>query len=122
MPSTNKHKRATRTKIYRPSKERVALDFRLIRWLEHAHESDPLCSVRPAYFILSNAQRLVLVRTQAKDIKSASDIKIILNENNEWAADWAQKIFVLIQEYDADLKTLNIQQKKAARVQKCLKT
>ena len=67
-------------------------------------------------------QRSVLVRTQAKDIKSASDIKIILNQSDEWAADWAQKIFVLIQEYDVDLKTLNLRQKKAARVQKRSKT
>lgn len=52
----------------RPMDDRVALDKRLVEWLEHVHESDLLRSVRPPHIILSPLHRQILVRKQAKHI------------------------------------------------------
>ena len=102
---------------YRPTKERPALDFRLVEWLKSEHAVDPLRAVRPICFILSDIQRANLVRIQAKKIKSTSDIQAILNESDEWASKWGNKIFNLIQQYDRDLGVIKGQDKENKAVQ-----
>lgn len=114
IDTSNKRKRAP-AKTYRPTKERGSLDFRLIQWLEAEHASDPLRSVRPMYFILSDSQRANLVRAPSKEIKSASDIKTFLGESDEWAAEWAEKLFSVVQKYDQDLDTCRVQNKRSKR-------
>ena len=102
---------------YRPTKERPALDFRLVEWLNSEHALDPLRAVRPICFILSDIQRANLVRTQAKKVKSTSDIQAILNESDEWASKWGDKILNLIQQYDRDLGAIKGQDKENKVVQ-----
>ena len=102
---------------YRPTKERSALDFRLVEWLKSEHVLDPLRAVRPMCFILSDIQRANLVRTQAKKVKSTSDIQAILNESDEWASKWGDKILNLIQQYDRDLEAIKGQDKENKAVQ-----
>ena len=91
---------------YRPTKERPALDRLIIQWLQNEHEADDLRSVRPMYDILSDMQRKILVRTLAKNIRTASDITLHLGESSEWEAEWAPKLFSLILRYEAGLFSL----------------
>ena len=97
---------------YRPPKERPALDFQLIQWLKLEHETDPLRSVRPPHFILSQMQRFNLTRVNANQIKSPSDITALLNESSDWEDEWALKLFNLFLLYKADLAILNGQKGK----------
>lgn len=117
-PST-KHKRINIA--YRPPKERPALNFCLnfclVEWLKSEHAIDPLQAVQPICFILSNTQCAILVHTQAKKIKSTSDIQTIHNESNEWASKWGDNIFNVIQQYDRDLAALNFQDKENKTIQ-----
>jgi hypothetical protein len=92
---------------YRPPKQRPVLDFRLIEWLKLEHFSDPLRAVRPPHFILSQTQCLTLTRANPKEIKSPSDITSLLNESSEWADEWSNKIFNVMNSYDNDLAILN---------------
>ena len=115
-PTTTKHKKVNID--YRPPKEQPALDFRLVEWLKSEHSLDPLRAVRPPYFILSDIQRACLVRTQAKKIQSTSDIQAILNESDEWALMWGDKILNVILQYDRDLASIKIQDKENRDVQR----
>lgn len=94
---------------HRLTKDRPALDFRLIEWLKLEHASDTLRAVRPPHFILSQAQRLILTRTNPNQIQSPSDITSLLAESSDWADEWETKIFDVIHTFDADLHTLNCQ-------------
>ena len=82
---------------YRATKDRPALDHQLMQWLEKEHEGDE-------YDILSHLQRVKLVRTQAKDLHNPGDITLLLGESREWEAEWAFKLFALLQQYEAELK------------------
>ena len=106
---TTKRKRVSI--LYRPTKERPALDYHLVEWLRSVHQLDPLQAVRPIYLILSNVQRANLVRTQAKKIRYASDIQAILNESDEWASEWGDKIFDVIRQYDCNLAAMRAREK-----------
>ena len=108
----NKRKKSARTTVYRPVKERVALDFRLIQWLQTEHLIDDLRAVRPIYHILSLAQRLTLVRAQSKDIQKPLDVTRLIGESIEWAAEWEEKVFSVIQVYDRDLAVLEERNRK----------
>ena len=90
---------------YRPTKERPALDRLIIQWLQNEHEADDLQSVHPMYDILSDMQRKLLVRTLAKNIRTANDISLLLGESCEWEAEWASKLFSLILRYEAELQS-----------------
>jgi hypothetical protein len=68
-------------------------------------------------FLLSDIQRASLIRTQAKKVQSASDIQTILNESDEWASKWGDKIYNVIQQYDRDLAALKVQDKENKVVQ-----
>jgi hypothetical protein len=115
--STTNLKRKRVNIAYRPPKERPALDFRLVEWLKSEHALDPLRAVRPLCFILSDIQRASLVRIQAKKVQSASDIQSLLNETDEWASKWGDKILKVIQQYDRDLAAIKIQDKENRAVQ-----
>ncbi len=93
---------------YRPTKDRPALDFRLIEWLQREHENDPLRSVRPLHLILSHSQRLHLVRAHPNKVKSVSDVLILLDKTSgsDWAEEWSLKVFNVICAYEHDLATL----------------
>ena len=103
--------------VYRPPKERPALDFCLVEWLKFEHAHDPLRAVQPICFILSDIQRACLIRTQAKKIETTSDIQVILNESEEWAAMWGNKILNVIRKYDSDLAAMRLQDKENRSVQ-----
>ena len=114
MPPQTDHLTIKRKRVnipYRPTKERQALNHRLVEWLISVHVLDPLQAVRPIYFILSDVQRANLVRTQSKKIRSVSDIQDILNESDEWASEWGEKIFDVIGQYDRDLAVMKVQEK-----------
>jgi hypothetical protein len=89
----------------RPMDNRALLDKRLIEWLEQVHESDPLRSVRPPHIILSPLHRQILVRKQPKHIRNATDITAILEQTDEWAEEWQEKVYQVIQQFDRDLES-----------------
>jgi hypothetical protein len=91
---------------YRPPKERPALDFCLIQWLKHEHETDLLRSVRLPHFILSQTQHFNLTQVNPNQIKSPSDITVLLNESSDWEDEWALKLFNLFLLYKADLAAI----------------
>ena len=99
----------------RPMDNRALLDQRLINWLEQVHESDPLRSVRPPHIILSPLHRQLLVRKPPKYIKSATDITNILEQTNEWAEEWQEKVYHVIRQFDHDLEA-------SKKLQKATKT
>lgn len=74
---------------YRNTKDRSALDSRLISWLQAATDNDPLQGVRATYDILSHAQRVKLVRAVPNSISSAATLVELLEETTEWGAEWA---------------------------------
>ena len=82
---------------YRPTWERPALDELLIAWVENEVRQDRL--LRPAYHILSLAQRDTLQRTIYSSITSPSAIAQILDETPEWEEEWAAKIYKIICDY-----------------------
>lgn len=91
--------------MYRKKVDRVALDTRIIEWLKMAAGADPLHGVRATYDILSTSQRAVLVRTAPNKIKFASDIRQLLEETDEWEAEWAGSLFELISNYNNEYCT-----------------
>jgi len=93
--------------IYRPTKQRPALEYRLIKWLEHEHSIDPLCSVRHPSLILSHNQRMTLVRIHPSKISSAISIATTLEQSSEWAEEWAEKLFAVITKFNEDVKVHN---------------
>ena len=90
---------------------RALLDQRLVEWLEQVHENDPLKSVRPPHIILSPLHRQLLVRKQPKHIQNADDITTILEQTNEWAEEWQEKVYQVIQQFDRDLESSKRSQK-----------
>jgi hypothetical protein len=96
--SSTKRKKTSHAKPYRPVKEHPVLDYRLIKWLEHVHFSDPFHSLRPVYYILSDTHRMNLTRAHPNDIKTPSDVTQLLNENAKWALEWEKVIFDIIRD------------------------
>ena len=87
------------------------LDQRLVEWLEQVHENDPLKSVRPPHIILSPLHQQLLVRKHPKHIQNADDITTILEQTNEWAEEWQEKVYQVIQQFDRDLESSKRSQK-----------
>ncbi|KDR79157.1 hypothetical protein GALMADRAFT_63303 [Galerina marginata CBS 339.88] len=86
----------------RPKADRIILDNKIIEWLKSEIEQDPIG--RPYYHILSDDQKKTLVRISSKDLQSSSTITNALDETEEWATQWASKLFVLIFEHDLATK------------------
>ena len=86
---------------YCPTWERHELDLRLIAWVEYEHSQDRYSIFRAPYDILSRAQRDLLVCTQISAITAPSSITKILDETSEWEAEWAEKLYKVIWEYQA---------------------
>lgn len=103
---------------YRPTQERPALEFRLIKWLEHEHTVDPLRFARPSHLILSDAQRAILVRTHPSKLTSADDITELLGKTPEWSAEWSSKIFELIMQFAVDFASNTAEGKKQGTSQR----
>ncbi|KAF9537104.1 hypothetical protein CPC08DRAFT_651860, partial [Agrocybe pediades] len=83
---------------YRPKYERPALDRLLIDWVERMAEEDK--TLRAPYDILSHMQRDKIQRVAFKNISSPSRIREILNETEEWEAEWASQIYQIIRDYE----------------------
>ena len=109
---TTSLKRKKPAKVYRPVKDRSPLDFRLIQFLEHEDASCPLRAFRPPYFILTDTQRMKLVRANPKEIKSAEDVQRILEESDQWRLKWAEKLYTVVMDYERDLATIKRRSKK----------
>ena len=93
--------------IYRPTHERPFLEFQLIEWLRLEHLADPFRSVRPPDFILSETQRATLVRADPKKIKTAKDITALLEESDDWDAEWSAKIFRVITQFETEYASIS---------------
>jgi hypothetical protein len=102
-------------KKYRPVKERDELDARLIRWLTQEHERDSALLFRTQYDILSLSHRTTLVRTRMEEMTSPETIMDLLGETDEWRAEFASKIFELIQTYETSLPKKNSRKRASAR-------
>ncbi|KAF8055761.1 P-loop containing nucleoside triphosphate hydrolase protein [Lyophyllum atratum] len=95
-------KRKARPK-YRPVKERLELDTRIIAWLRDCHHNDALRGSRSMYDILSHKQRTTLVRAPRTSMTSPEAVTSLLNESKEWGVEWSLSLFKLLEAYDADL-------------------
>ena len=97
-PTVQKAKR----NVYRPTQERPFLEFRLIEWLQREHSADPWRTVRPPDLILSETQRMSLVRVDPKTLKTAKDITTLFGESDDWDTEWSAKLFEVIQKFEVD--------------------
>ncbi|KAI9463684.1 P-loop containing nucleoside triphosphate hydrolase protein [Lactarius psammicola] len=101
-PSSTIQKPRRTHNTYRPTQERPFLEFRLTEWLKLEYLADPFRSIRPPEHILSETQRVTLVRADPRKIKSAQDITVLVEESAEWEAEWSAKIFEVITLFDKE--------------------
>lgn len=92
-----------RGNIYRPTLERNPLDLRIITWLASMVEGSHNRCPRSPYDILSHRQRLLLVRSPAALLSSSDSIAEVLDESSEWKDSYADSLFEVIRNYDAEL-------------------
>jgi hypothetical protein len=68
----------------------------------------------PLDFILSAAQRAILICADPKKLKSAQDVTTVLEESAEWGAEWSMKIFEVIRQFETDYACI-LEKSKARR-------
>ncbi|KAJ7443986.1 hypothetical protein FB451DRAFT_1434779 [Mycena latifolia] len=94
-PAQPKRKR----NIYRPTKDRPALEEHLIQWRTQMHTRFTLRAIRPPTFILDSTAIKKLTMARASSITSPDNITSLLNQSPEWADMWVDSLFKLISEY-----------------------
>ena len=63
---------------------------------------DPLHAVCPPDFILLDTQRAMLVCVDSKKIKTVQDITALLEESDDWDAEWSAKIFRVVMQFETE--------------------
>ncbi|KAJ7864092.1 hypothetical protein B0H14DRAFT_3862637 [Mycena olivaceomarginata] len=79
------------------------LENRLQLWLETAHASDPLRSVRPPTFILPPKSIKALATVHPTRIQSIAQVVSTIQETQEREEEWGAKVFAIISTYDLEL-------------------
>ncbi|KAJ7786721.1 P-loop containing nucleoside triphosphate hydrolase protein [Mycena olivaceomarginata] len=72
--------------------DRDELEHRLQLWLETAHSSDPLRSVRPPTFILPPKSIKALATVHPTRIQSIAQVVSTIQETQEWEEEWGDKV------------------------------
>jgi hypothetical protein len=93
----------TVTKEARPRGEQKKLKERLQLWVRSAHEDDHLRAVRPRDYILSAADIKVVARAPSTQLDSATMLTTILLQTSDWEREWSQKIFAVIEDFEAEI-------------------
>ncbi|KAH9160732.1 II DNA helicase [Lactarius sanguifluus] len=112
IPPHPRKKRKAGIKV-RATDERATLTDRLIAWRVQVHDSDPLASVRPPTFILNDFSIKKLSRLHPAEVTGPEKIVSVLNETQEWQANWSGQVYETIRAYDQELEDLR--KKEAAR-------
>ncbi|KAI9436004.1 hypothetical protein H4582DRAFT_2079138 [Lactarius indigo] len=97
----------------RATNERAPLADRLIAWRIQVHESDPLASVRLPTFILNDFSIKKLSRLHPAEVTCPEKIVSVLNETQEWQANWSGQVYEVIRAYDQEIEDLR--KREAAR-------
>jgi hypothetical protein len=83
----------------RDKSERGLLYEKLLNWRTQEHATDPLRSVQPITWLCDDNSLELLSKTHPSNLKSVSDVIVILNETEEWAQGYGQKMFGVITEF-----------------------
>lgn len=90
---------------YRSVAARSLLEEKLQIWRLEAHSTDPLRLIRPPYLILSDANLLCIAKALPELLSCPADIVSLLEESEEWAVEWAEKIYQVVRVFDLSQKT-----------------
>ena len=97
--SDTKGKKTRKGGQNRPVIQRAPLEKLLQDWRRQVNQNDPLRAVRPASWILEDAQITILATISPARLNEAQDITNALNESEEWSSKWAEQIFNIISTY-----------------------
>jgi hypothetical protein len=86
--------------VYRPVKDRVALEESIHTWRRHVHANDSVRMVMPARWIIDDGQIKTLAATLPSALSCPETITRILGKPSEWSKQYAHSLFNVIQKYE----------------------
>jgi hypothetical protein len=111
LPPSRKKRKAS-VKV-RATNKRGPLTARLVAWRIRVHDGDLLVSVQPPSFILNDTSIKTLSRLHPAEVTGPEKVVSVLDETEEWQAEWSGQVYETIWAYDQELEELR--KKEAAR-------